>query len=122
MENRQLIWVSSSKKDLGEFPAAIKDKVVFALGIAQNGGKHMDAKPLKGYSGASVLEIVQRGQNATFRAIYTIAFKEAIFVLHCFQKKSKQGIKTPKQEVDLIDNRFKQAKAIYEELFKGKSK
>lgn len=120
MESRQLIWVSSSKKDLLEFPKEVKDKILFALDLAKAGGKHHDAKPFKGFHGASVLEIVQRGRNTTFRALYTIEFKEAVFVLHCFQKKSKKGKETPKQEVDLIKNRYRQAEDLYKQMFKGK--
>lgn len=123
MENRELYWVTTScKKDLEDFPKAVKDTIIFALDIAKAGGKHLDAKPFKGFKGASVLEIVQRGKNATYRAVYTVAFKEVIFVLHCFQKKSKTGIKTPKQEIDLIENRYKQALAIYKKLFERKVK
>lgn len=119
LTNRQLFWISSSKKDLEDFPALVKDKIIFALDIAKAGGKHHDTKIFKGFNGVSVLEIVQRGKNATFRAVYMVKFKEAVFVLHCFQKKSKTGIKTPKQDVDLIKNRYKQAKLLYKELFKG---
>jgi len=114
LKNRQIYWVNTScKKDLEDFPKAVKDQVIFALDIAREGGKHSSAKPLKGFNGASILEVVQRGKNATFRAVYTVEFEEAIFVLHCFQKKSKTGIKTPKEEIDLIKNRYKQAVAIY---------
>lgn len=118
MENRQLIWVSSSKKDLEEFPDSVKETMLFALDLAKVGGKHAKAKPFKGFSGSSVLEIVQRGSDSTFRTLYTVEFKEAVFVLHCFKKKSTEGIKTPKKEVDLIHNRYKQAVALYEKLFK----
>lgn len=118
MENRQLVWVSSSKKDLEDFPDTVKKTMLFALDLAKIGGKHAKAKPFKGFTGSSVLEIVQRGSNSTFRTLYMIEFKEAIFVLHCFKKKSNEGIKTPKKEVDLIHNRYKQAVNLYDKLFK----
>lgn len=118
MENRQLVWVSSSQKDLEEFPDPVKETMLFALDLAKVGGKHEKAKPFKGFSGSSVLEIVQRGKDSTFRTLYTVEFKEAVFVLHCFKKKSTQGIKTPKKEVDLIHNRYKQAIELYKKLFK----
>jgi phage-related protein len=121
LENRPLHWIGSSKKDLLEFPSDVKDKILFALDIAKIGGKHNDAKPFKGFPGASVLEIVQRGKNATFRALYTVEFKEVVFVLHCFQKKSKAGVKTPKNEIDLIHKRYKAAESLYKELFKRKT-
>lgn len=122
MENRQLVWVSFSQKDLEEFPDPVKETMLFALDLAKVGGKHGKAKPFKGFSGSSVLEIVQRGKDSTFRTLYTIEFKEAIFVLHCFKKKSTEGIKTPKKEVDLIHNRYKQAIDLYKKLFKKGSK
>jgi len=122
LENRQLVWVSSSRKDLEEFPDPVKETMLFALDLAKVGGKHAKAKPFKGFSGASVLEIVQRGKDATFRALYTVEFKEAVFVLHCFKKKSTEGIKTPKKEVDLIHNRYKQAVELYKKLSKKGSK
>jgi phage-related protein len=122
LENRQLVWVSSSRKDLEEFPDPVKETMLFALDLARVGEKHAKAKPFKGFSGASVLEIVQRGKDATFRTLYTVEFKEAIFVLHCFKKKSTEGIKTPKKEIDLIHNRYKQAVDLYKKLFKKDSK
>ena len=118
MENRQLVWVSSSQKDLEEFPNPVKETMLFALDLAKIGGKHGKAKPFKGFSGSSVLEIVQRGRDSTFRTLYTVEFKEAVFVLHCFKKKSTEGIKTPKKEVDLIHSRYKQAIDLYKKLFK----
>jgi phage-related protein len=118
LENRQLIWVSSSKNDLEDFPASVKETMLFALDLAKAGGKHTKAKPFKGFNGASVLEIIQRGRDATFRTLYTVEFKEVVFVLHCFKKKSTEGIKTPKKEVDLIHNRYTQAIDLYRNLFK----
>ena len=77
------------------------------------GAKHISAKPLKGFGGAGVLEIVEDDDGNTYRAVYTVRFKGAIYVLHAFQKKSKQGIKTPKHEIDLIENRLREAAEDY---------
>ena len=92
--------------------------MLFALGMAQKGEKHVTAKPFKGFIGTSVMEIVQPGKNATFRVLYAIKFEDAVYVLHAFQKKSPKGIKTPKHEVNLIHARYKQALAHNEELKK----
>jgi phage-related protein len=90
-------------------PDEVKSAFGFALYLAQQGKKHQNAKPLKGFSGAGVLEVVEDCLGDTFRAVYTIKIAEVIYVLHCFQKKSKRGIETPKQEIDLIRDRLKMA-------------
>jgi phage-related protein len=87
----------------------------FALFQAQTGGKHVDAKPLKGFGGAGVLEVVADQQGSTFRAVYTVRFAGAVYVLHAFQKKAKKGVKTPKAEWDLIRKRLKAAEEHYGE-------
>ena len=86
-----------------------------ALDIAQQGKKHQDAKPLVGFGGAGVLEIVEDYAGDTYRAVYTVRFIGAVYALHAFQKKSKKGIETPKQEMDLIRRRLKKAEAHYAE-------
>lgn len=106
--------MGSSKVDLIAFPKDVKSDVGHALREAQEGKKSASAKPLKGYKGAGVLEIVDRFDKDTYRAVYTIKFKEAVYVLHCFQKKSTKGIETPKKEIDLIDKRLKAAAIDYE--------
>jgi phage-related protein len=88
-------------------PDEVKAAFGFALYLAQQGKKHQNAKPLKGFSGAGVLEVVEDCLGDTFRAVYTVKISEVIYVLHCFQKKSKRGIETPKQEIDLIRVRLK---------------
>ena len=88
-------------------PEAVNDFFGYALQIAQMGGKHISAKPLKGFIGSSVLEIVENYQGGTYRAVYTVRFASAVYVLHCFQKKSKHGIATPKMDMDLIVARLK---------------
>lgn len=108
---KPLYWVGSSKKDLREMPDEIKDAFRFALFLAQQGQKHDKAKVLKGFGSAGVLEVVESDQGGTYRAAYTVRFEDAVYVLHCFQKKSKSGITTPKPEIDLIKARLKQAEA-----------
>jgi phage-related protein len=108
---KPLYWVGSSKKDLKEMPEAIKDIFGFALFLAQQGQKHDKAKALKGFGSAGVLEVVESDEGGTYRAVYTIKIKAAVYVLHCFQKKSKSGIATPKSDIDLIKARLKQAEA-----------
>jgi phage-related protein len=104
---KHILWVGSSKKDLIAMPDEVRSAFGFALYLAQQGKKHQNAKPLKGFSGAGVLEVVEDCLGDTFRAIYTVKIAEVIYVLHCFQKKSKRGIETPKQEIDLIRDRLK---------------
>jgi phage-related protein len=104
-----LIWVGSSRRDLKAFPAEVKDVVGYALYQAQVGQKATSAKPLRGFGGAGVLEIVEDHQGDTYRAVYTVSFSTLVYVLHAFQKKSKKGISTPKQETDLIRKRLKAA-------------
>jgi phage-related protein len=114
-DSKDLVWVGSSLDDLREFPEGPRREVGHALREAQNGGKHSHAKPLKGFKGASVLEIVEDHDTNTYRAVYTVKFEEAIYVLHCFQKKAKSGVSTPKQDMDLIERRFKQAEKEHQE-------
>jgi len=109
-------WVGSSRADLKKFPATVQDQVVFALYQAQTGLKHRDAKPLTRL-GANVLEIVSRHDGNTYRTVYTVRFKAAIYVLHAFQKKSKRGIATPKQELDLVKQRLKAAQRHYADKY-----
>ena len=108
-------WIGSSREDLKSFPPEARRDIGFALATAQKGGKHPSAKPLQGFVGASVLEIVENYDGDTYRAVYTVRFAEAIYVLHAFKKKSKSGIKTPKRERDIIEARLKRAKEEYEQ-------
>ena len=87
----------------------------FALWQAQIGKKHIDAKPLRGFGGASILEIVESHGGNAFRAIYTVRFKEAVYVLHAFQKKSKTGRKTPSRDIGVLRQRLKIAEQHYEQ-------
>lgn len=112
-------WIGSSKEDLSAFPDDVKDRIGDALWQAQKGKKAPYAKPLKGRGNAGVLEIVDDFDGDTFRAVYTVCFARAVYVLHAFQKKAKHGIATPKAELDLIDQRFKRAKEDYEQWLKS---
>jgi phage-related protein len=104
---KQLFWLGSSKKDLKALPDEIQEIFGFALYQAQIGKNHQQTKVLNGFGSAGVLEVVENCSSGTFRAVYTVKFTETIYVLHCFQKKSKRGIETPKQEIDLIRDRLK---------------
>ncbi len=115
-------WIGSSYKDFREFPDPVQDAMGYALYQAQIGLKHGSAKPLRGFGGAGVLELVADHVGDTFRAVYTVKFATAVYVLHAFQKKSKSGIKTPTEDMDLIQRRLKSAEADYKaQLEKGKS-
>jgi phage-related protein len=107
-------WISSSRDDLRQFPEDVQQMIGFALYRSQLGKKHPDAKPLKGFKGSGVLEIVENFDGDTYRAVYTVKFEGIVYVLHAFQKKSKHGIATPKQDLDLIEARLKRAKEHYE--------
>src|ERR1700694_2732045 len=112
-EPKRLVWVGSSRRDLKAFPEEVKDAIGYALFEAQVGRKSPSAKPLAGFGGAGVLEIVEDFQTNTYRAVYTVKFAERVYVLHAFQKKSKKGIATPKADVDLIKKRFGLAEQDY---------
>lgn len=121
METRKkpLKWVGSSKKDLIALPVGVQRFFGYALDFAQNGERHDAAKVLKGFGGAGVLEIVEDDAGGTYRAVYAVSFKEAVFVLHCFQKKSRRGIETPKGDMDIIHDRLRMAAAWAKELRHG---
>lgn len=106
---KPLFWVGGSLNDLRNFPAEVKQVMGFGLWQAQNGGKHVDAKPLKGFGGAGVLEVIADHREGTYRCVYTVKFAGAVYVLHAFQKKSTKGIKTPKHVIDLVEKRLKLA-------------
>jgi phage-related protein len=116
--SKPLHWVASSLEDLRSFPQAVQRSVGVALRTAQLGLKHESAKPLKGFKGAGVLEIVEDFDGDTYRAVYTVRFPENVYVLHAFQKKSKKGIRTPKHVMDLIRARLR----IAEDDFRGRQR
>ena len=108
-------WVGSSRDDLRSFPEEVRNRVGGALWEAQCGRKAPYAKPLKGFGGAGVLEVVDDFDGDTYRAIYTVRFAGLVYVLHAFQKKSKRGIATPRQELALIAQRFLRAREDHEQ-------
>ena len=107
------IWMGSSKDDLREFPVDVRRLVGVAINDAQNGEEHPAVKALKGFGGRSILEVVDDFDGDTYRAVYTVRFAGVIYVLHCFQKKSKSGIATPQADIDLIERRLKDARALH---------
>lgn len=108
-------WVGSSRRGLKTFPRAVQRQIGQALYAAQCGEEYPSVKALKGFGGRSVLEIVAPYQGDTFRAVYTVRFDDAIYVLHTFQKKSKKGIATPQKEIELIRQRLAAADQDYRE-------
>lgn len=116
--DKELIWIGSSKEDLSAFPDDVKLVMGFALRVAQQGRKHRRAKPLKGYKGAGVLEIVDDFDGDTYRAVYTVRFEGAVYALDAFQKKSKKGIATSKADLDRIKARLKRAEDMHAEWLK----
>ncbi len=112
---KPVVWLGSSRKDLREFPAPVQDHMGYALYVAQLGGKHRDAKALTGFGGAGVLEVIKDYRGDTFRAVYTLRYAGAVYVLHAFQKKSKTGRETPRRDIELIQQRLRQAEQISKE-------
>jgi phage-related protein len=113
-DGKPIKWVGSAKRDLDAMPEDVKDVFGHAIDLAQAGGKHPDAKVMTGFGSAGVLEVVEDDRVDTYRAVYTVKFSGWVYVLHCFQKKSKSGIKTPKEDMDLIHTRLKAAKQDFE--------
>lgn len=109
---RALLWMGNSLADLKRFPDRVRGEIGHALYFAQCGSKHRSAKPLKGFGGAGVLEVVEDFDGDTYRAVYTVRLKHAVYVLHCFQKKSHVGGRVPKPEQKLIESRMNDAVAL----------
>jgi phage-related protein len=106
---KPVVWIGSAKDDLAAFPLEVVSAIGYALYEAQKGNKHPGAKPLRGFGGAGVLEVVEDHDGNTYRAVYTVSLAGRVYVLHVFQKKSKSGIRTPKVEIDLLKARLKRA-------------
>ena len=119
---RPLAWVGSSKKDLLALPIPVRRFFGHALYFAQIGERHDAAKVLRGFGSAGVLEVAEDDAGGTYRAVYTVRFQEAVFVLHCFQKKSKSGIETPKKDFEIIRLRLKAAEELAREMQHGKAR
>ncbi len=113
---KPVIWIGSSRKDLREFPGPVQDLMGYALYLAQRGGKHRDAKVLSGFGGAGALEVISDYRGDTFRAVYTLRYAGAVFVLHVFQKKSRIGRETPRRDMELIRQRLREAEQIAKEM------
>ncbi len=111
-----MLWVASSKRDYREFPPRVQDTLGFELFLAQTGQHPPSAKPLKGL-GSGVVELIEDFDGDTYRAVYTVRFRDAVYVLHAFKKKSKRGIATPKSDIDLIKRRLKDAESDHTERF-----
>lgn len=111
--SKPLHWVGSSKKDVLGFPDEVRAEVGYTLWLAQLGDKGINAIPMVGFGGAKVLEVVIDDVGDTYRAVYTVKFAKAVYVLHAFQKKAKHGIATPQSDVNLIKFRLKGAEEHY---------
>ena len=114
-ERKPIHWIGTSLRDLRSFPRAVRVDIGHALFTAQEGKTDPAAKPLKGFGGASVLEIVSSHHGNAWRAVYTVRFQDAIYVLHVFQKKSTKGIATPAREIDLIKQQLAEAERDHRE-------
>lgn len=106
---KDCVFIASARDDLSAMPLEVKKTFGFAIRAAQRGGKHPDAKPLKGFGGAGVLEVVEDHDRSTYRAVYTVKFADTVYVLHAFQKKSRSGIATSKHDIGLVRERLKEA-------------
>lgn len=110
---RPVFWVGSSRRDLRGFPREVRRDIGRAHYAAQDGEIDPGAKPLRGFGGGSIVEIIANHRGDTWRAVYTVRFAEGIYVLHAFQKKSKSGIATPQKEIDLIRRRLAEAERLH---------
>ena len=118
---KPITWIASSQKDLRSFPEEVRVNMGFALYVAQTGGKHDAAKVLKGFGSAGILEVIDDFDGDTFRAVYTVKFNAAVYVLHAFQKKSKKGAETPQKDVELIKRRLRLAEQQHRVVKESKS-
>jgi len=112
-DEKALEWAGASKRDLMGFPDQARRAIGYALGVAQLGARHPVARPWKG-EGSGVMEIVESDAGNAYRAVYTVRFSKAVYVLHCFQKKSPTGIRTAKTDIDLVRQRLQAARQHYE--------
>jgi phage-related protein len=110
---KRLVWIGSTRRDIRLLPAAARRAFGLALFAVQCGETPPAAKPLKGFAGAGVLELVEDDRHGTYRAVYTVRFRSVVYVLHVFQKKSKRGRATPQHDVELIRSRLKQAEEVH---------
>lgn len=114
---KDLIFIGSSRDDLLECSDEVKQEVGFSLYLAQEGEKAVNAVPMVGFGSANVLEIISDDPDGTYRAVYTVRYEEALYVLHVFKKKSKRGIATPRRDMELIRRRLREAARLYDEEY-----
>jgi phage-related protein len=112
LERRQLFWVGTALDDLRAFPDEVRREIGHALHLAQLGEKSPAAKPLKGFKGGGVLEVVDAFEGEAYRAVYTVRFESGVYALHAFQKKSHRRIATDKRDIDLVEQRLRKAEEI----------
>lgn len=113
---RPLLWVASSKRDYDQFPARVQETMGFELFLAQTGQHPPSAKLLRGL-GSGTVELIEDFAGDTYRAVYTVRFAAAIYILHAFKKKSKRGRKTPHSDIDLIRRRLTEAERDYAQRY-----
>ena len=113
---KRLFWIGRSREDLKEFPEEVQGEMGHGLYLAQMGDRHNHAKTLTGLGSAKIIELRETDRSGTYRLVYTVEMGGFVFVLHAFQKKSKSGIATPKQEIDLVKRRLKEAESLYKQL------
>jgi len=119
---RKLEYIGSSAKDLRKLPSDVREVFIHGLALALIGERHLDAEPMKGFGDACVLEIRERYRGDAYRAVYTVRFEKAVYVLHVFKKKSTEGIKTPKPDIELIKSRLQAAEVHYKVNYESKKK
>lgn len=119
-QNRHIHYIGSSQKDLSKLPKEVKEEIAYDLLSIQKGERPAREKTLSGKGNANLRELRIRHDKNAYRAVYTVQYKEVVFVLHVFQKKSTKGISTPKPEMDLIEARLKEAKKLYQDQYKGR--
>lgn len=112
-KERAIVWMGSSRTDIRAFPTEVRREIGYALYAAQHGETDPLAKPLRGFGGGTVLEIIAQHRGDTWRAVYTVRYSDAVYVLHAFQKKSKRGIATPKREMDLVRQRRAEVERLH---------
>jgi len=115
-QSKPMRWIGSTLDDLRKFPDEVRESIGHALRAAQLGGKHPNARPLRGFHGAGVLEVIEDFDGDTYRAVYTVRFAGVVYGLHAFQKKSRKGIETPKSDIDLVKQRLKVAAEDYKAI------
>ena len=120
--SKPTFFMGSTKGDIRNFPEQVRKDIGFALYLAESGDRAINSVPMTGFGNAMVPEIIVDHQGDTYRTVYTVQFKEAVYVLHAFMKKSKKGRSTPKREIELVRQRLKGALAHYEATFGKRSK